>query len=583
MTPKVDAARGQAEARLRAVQEAAAGRGTGRGRLWLGALLVLVLLSVAWAHTFVEMWDRWFPHWKFASASLGDRLSKGDSYYTHSPLVILTSLVIAFFVYRRVGTPSQSSRGATLAGWALVGGSALLHLLSVLYGVTFVSGFAFIGMLAGVVLWWGGWPLARAYWLPIAILVFMVPLPEVAIYRLSFDLKMLAGGAANWATNHLFGVDAVMVGSNVYLPSDAAGHVKVLTVEDVCSGLRSLISLTFFASLFALVCRVKGYWRLVMLLMAVPVAVLSNVVRITSLNLVAHYYSVADASEAGWFHGFSGMMVFAVALALLFGLEQGIIGLSKVLKRRWTDARLLGYLDAIPRDAGQAPRVWRPVPLVVLALVAGLSVLLARQPPPVNRDALARSIVPVQFTLADGTTVAAVGADQSLTSKEMEILENPSYLCRQFAVPGGGQNLDLLVVFSANNRKAVHPPEVCLTGSGWTIVEEHYRTVALPGRAPIQIKELRAEAGGQERLFLYVYRCGDSYTPSFLWQQGLVAWSNAVWWFTGRDAAAALIRLSLPITNHNIQEAEGFGLRAAGQLIPDLDRGLRADGGKGRP
>ena len=91
-----------------------------------------------------------------------------------------------------------------------------------------------------------------------------------------------------------------------------------------------MISLTFFASLFALVCRLRGGWRWVLLLMAVPIAIASNVVRIASLDMVASKYGVDAAGEESWFHGFSGLAVFAVALAILFGLEWSIIGLSKL-------------------------------------------------------------------------------------------------------------------------------------------------------------------------------------------------------------------------------------------------------------
>ena len=106
-----------------------------------------------------------------------------------------------------------------------------------------------------------------------------------------------------------------------------------------------MISLTFFAALFALVCRVKGFWRVFMLLCAVPVAVLCNVIRITSLNVVGHYYGTDMAGEHSTFHGMSGIAVFGLALGIMFGLEWVIIRLSHYFNANWVDDRLLGYLD----------------------------------------------------------------------------------------------------------------------------------------------------------------------------------------------------------------------------------------------
>ena len=155
------------------------------GQAKLGLLVCAGLLAVAWAHTFQEMWLRWFPAWKVHGLTLSSRFTEGDSYYTHAPLVPLVSLLIAHLIYKRVGLTINVTRRATVIGWVLLFLSLLAHLASVYAYVTFVSGYALVGVLCGLLLVWGGRELLRAFAFPIACLVFMVPLPLVWIADLT--------------------------------------------------------------------------------------------------------------------------------------------------------------------------------------------------------------------------------------------------------------------------------------------------------------------------------------------------------------------------------------------------------------
>jgi len=279
-------------------------------------LMLAALLAAGWFHTFCEMWLRWFPAWHTQGYSLTQRLGGGDSYYSHGPLVPAVSLLIAYLIHQRVGMPSNRTRSASAVGWLLLIGSLMLHLISVYARVTFVSGFAFIGVVGAMALLGGGWVRVRAYWLPIVFLVFMVPLPMNWIADLNFQLKTTASGIALWIAVRAMGIPAVQDGSFVYL-----GDGKMLVIENVCGGLRSLISLVCFASLFALICRVKGWWRVFMLAMSVPVAIGCNVVRIVSLMVVAHHFGIKAAGPEGWYHDMSGLLVFVLALGVLFALK----------------------------------------------------------------------------------------------------------------------------------------------------------------------------------------------------------------------------------------------------------------------
>ncbi|MEX0774948.1 MAG: exosortase C-terminal domain/associated protein EpsI [Phycisphaeraceae bacterium] len=573
-----------AEARVAALaaSQTAPPSGPARRSPLIGLLLTLALVCIGWWGTFAWMWDRWFPHWKFANESLGDRLTNGDSYYTHGPLVLLTAVVAAFFIYKRVGAPAVRTRLADTLGWLGLIFCATLHLVSVYAGVGFASGFALIGVLCSALLVWGGWPLLRAYWLPVLILVFMVPLPETAIDGLNFRLKIIASQASIWIVNNVIGIPTVLSGSDVLLPPNADGTPKSMVVEDACSGLRSLISLTFFASLFAVVCRVKGLWRWFMLLMAVPVAIASNVVRITVLTVASHHLGVEVATPGASIHDLSGIAVFGVALAILFGLEYSILGMGKLMRRNWGDPRLMGYLERIPRGLGSLPRIGRPAFLGVMALVAALSVVYAREPATADMTTLARNVSPGTVTLPDGTEFVG-GSYLEMTRKEMEILENPSYVSRHYVTKDQGRSFDLMVIFSANNRKAVHPPEICLKGGGFNVIDKTVRPIAIPGRSAAPMRELYTQWGSNNTYFLYVYKSGDSYTPSFFMQQATVFYNGLVGRWYGQNSAGALIRITVPVMNQSREQAHALAVAVAEQLMPHLDRELKqaeVSGGK---
>lgn len=598
----------------------------GRGYA-LGLLITAGLFAIAWYNTFYEMWQRWFPAWQRTDAglTLTQRLTEGDSYYSHGPLVPLVSLIIAYYIHKRVGAPASNSvpnwfaglvlTGVALAmaavgwvfqrgeiellGWGIVtfaglqlavigvwfamrrGGSfssliaggvilaafLVLHVMSVYARVTFVSGFALIGALLGLLVLWGGWPMLRAYWLPVAFLLFMVPLPMDWIAKINFQLKFFAGAQALWLTTHVFGVPAVLDGSFVYFPNAPDGSAKVLVIENVCSGLRSLISLICFASLFALICRCRGFWRLFMLALAVPVAIACNVARITFLNLIAHHYSVADAGPGALAHDLSGLVVFALALAFLFCIERLIIAGGKLFKLNWYDERLLAYLEGVKTDARCTPRTMRPVALVGFAIVAALSVWWSQLAPGQNIGKEASKAVPSTVTI---NGVKYVSEDLELDRLTLTILETDDYLYRRFRSTESRGGFDLLIVFSANNRKGTHPPEVCLEGGGEQVVDKRIVAINTSSHAELRLRGLTTQRGTTMTEHVYTYKCGAKYTPSFIEQQFQI-FVNGLF---SRNTAGALIRFTASSNANDPQAAREYLRAVAEELMPSVDKGL---------
>ena len=540
-------------------------------RAVVGLLITLLLLGAAWYGTFTRIWVQWFPAWWMRDLPLLDRLTGGDSYYTHGPLVPVVSLAVAYYIYTRVGAPAGRTRLSSVTGWAVFGFFLMTHLLFTFASVTFASGFALLGVVAGLVMIWGGRPLLKAYALPIALLFFMVPLPLAWIDGINFELKVFATKSALWLAIHVFQVPAVVDGSFVLLAPEADGLPKTLVIENVCGGLRSIIALTYFAALFAALCRISGAWRWFLLVMAFPVAIACNVARITSLIVAAHHIGTDAAGEHGWFHDLSGVLVFALALAFMFLLESAVLLAGKVLKRDWSDARLLGYLNLIHGDKGRMPGTLNPAVLAALVLSAGMSLYWFNQSEPTPMGGLAGEVLPTHVQLGDAT----YSSDElALDDKVLAILETDDYVYRRFTPELGNDQLrfDLLIVFSKNNRRGTHSPELCIQGSGERILSKGPVSVGQdgPDGEPWAMREVVSQDNRRMVYYLYVFKSGDAYTTNYTLQQATILLHGLL----RRDSAGALIRLTVPVEDDDLESARALARDAASRLMPIIDQKL---------
>lgn len=531
-----------------------------------GLAVMVIPLAVAWHHTFAEMWLRWFPAWRADGMTLYERLTQGDSYYSHGPLVLLGSLWLTIRAYKRDGLPILRTRASTIFAWSVVIAFLLLHLLSLYARITFISGFALIGMLAGLLLWWGGRPLAKVYWVPVVLLVFMVPLPLNLVADLNYELKTRAAEAAVWVTNDLFGIPAVLDGSYIHLEPGDDNQLKSLLIDNVCSGLRSLIALTWFASMFSLVSRVGGAWRCLMLAMALPVAVACNILRITFMTIVDHYFGVGgdQANRLVGFHALSGLLMFCMAMGVLFSFERLILSRSAPTGNESPPP------SRSPSLARTVPLGIRPSLLGLLAVGAFASVVLSRPAEgrsfPVHAN-VASAALPQEFGIGNGVFVGRDVPSHRMTSV---VLETDDYACRRYIDPRSRRTVEILVIYSDRNRKAFHPPNACLSGSGEFIRHQQTHPLRLPGIGDLVLQEVVSQRGSRMTLYLYVYKCGRRYTSSFVTQQAAIFLNG----LTTRKPDGALIRIGVSVVRHDVAGARRLALAAAEAIIPYIDERL---------
>lgn len=140
--------------------------------------------------------------------------------------------------------------------------------------------------------------------------------------------------------------------------------------------------------------------------------------------------------------------------------------------------------------------------------------------------------------------------DIPLEEKVYEILETRNLLLREYK-KGGEPGIVLYIIYSDKNRKASHPPEVCLTGSGVSIVKKTAGEIPLSG-LPLKTNYLIAEKGGARELMFYWFKSGKTFTPNYLSQQLRIMLNQ----LQGKSSGGAMIRVSTTITKDEKETEE---------------------------
>lgn len=205
--------------------------------------------------------------------------------------------------------------GAQLVGHDTPAGHALKA-----FGNDMFKGYAMILTLGGMVWMMCGHRIFRLSWFPIFYLSFAIKVSDRLWDKIAERLQDIAAKSAG-VTLNIFGLinglEADVRGNSIQLYHHGAQLGNGLNVAEACSGLRMLM--TFIALGFAVAYLAERPWwaRLVMVLLAVPIAIAINVARVTTLGLIYPYYPEATKGE---FHIFIGMLMLIPALGLFMGV-----------------------------------------------------------------------------------------------------------------------------------------------------------------------------------------------------------------------------------------------------------------------
>jgi len=211
-------------------------------------------------------------------------------------------------------------------GLVVIVGALGILIAGVLGAELFLSRTSLIFLLAGLVIFFLGWAQFRGILFPWACLFLAVPIPAIVFNQITFPLQLLASQFASSVLSML-GVPVFREGNILNLPA------MQLDVAEACSGIRSLMSLGTLAIILGYFLEPQRTSRRVLLALAsVPIAMLANGFRIVATGLTVHYWD-PERGE-GLFHEFTGLVIFMVALVLLFGFY-GLMKWTTKLWARW--------------------------------------------------------------------------------------------------------------------------------------------------------------------------------------------------------------------------------------------------------
>jgi exosortase len=304
----------------------------------------------------------------FAYATVLGKLGRDwwtDENYSHG---LLVPLIIAFVLWsQRERLARASQRAATWSGLTAV----LLALVALWAGTAgaelYLQRTSLVLILAGTVLYFWGFNLLRLLIVPLFLLLLAIPIPAIIFNKIAFPLQLFASRCAVWAMT-FFDIPVLRQGNVIELMPLGARETKKLEVVEACSGIRSLMTLVTLAVVFAYFTHPRddedqnpcddgqnhlrkrvakdespttlekreppanaggsdmmrrlhdyGFWRsTIIVVSAVPIAIFTNALRVSGTGVLARYYGTKVAD--GFFHSFSGWVIYVVAFLMLFGV-----------------------------------------------------------------------------------------------------------------------------------------------------------------------------------------------------------------------------------------------------------------------
>lgn len=285
-------------------------------KLWQG-LAISFAIAFAYAIVLVKLFRDWW----------------NDENYSHG---LLIPFIIGYILWTQ---RDKLARTITRPSVLLGGGAIVLALFSLWVGIAgaelYTQRLSLILLLVGIIVYFWGLNLLRLLLVPLSLLFLAMPIPAIVFNKIAFPLQLFASRCAVWSMS-MMGIPVLRQGNIIELKPLNSFDTKKLEVVEACSGIRSLMTLLTLAVVFAYFSHapsddppdsgkrfgwLRSYWfwrSAILVISAVPIAILTNAFRVSGTGVLAHYYGTAVAD--GFFHTFSGWAIYIVAFILLFGI-----------------------------------------------------------------------------------------------------------------------------------------------------------------------------------------------------------------------------------------------------------------------
>ncbi|MDQ6785839.1 MAG: EpsI family protein [Acidobacteriota bacterium] len=498
-----------------------------------------------------------------------------DENYSHG---LLVPFVIGFIIWTEFDELKNAAKlPSVLFGFALILFALLMFLGGTLGAELFTQRISLVVMLAGIVVCFFGARLLKSLIVPFLLLLLAIPIPQIIFNKIAFPLQIWASQAAVWGIR-LFEVPTVRKGNVIEILPYGAAEVIALEVVEACSGIRSLMTLMTLGLVLAYFTRERrdsaatkkiaflknpDFWRTVILMLsAIPIAILTNAARVTATGVLTYYYG-KQAIESVW-HTLSGWLVYLVALALLFAVNLIIRKFQRGDAETQSKDESRQQESSQTKDQTSKTQNLKPIFNLLLAvlLIGGVSINWLQQRG--EAEVVRKPLSEIPASLGDWRQKGdAIRFDAQTES----VLRATDYTMREYSSPDG-RIANLYVGYYASQRAGAtyHSPQNCLPGAGWVMNQSQLVEIKTASGRTFTANKFIVDNGVYKEVLIYWYQ-GRGRAEASEYADKVNTVFDSVW---RRRSDGAMVRVMTDVGNSE-QEATDAAVDLSAQAADRLD------------
>ncbi len=446
--------------------------------------------------------------------------------YSHCWLIPFVLVYLLWEKRKELSVPSAGS----WVGMAPFFGGVMLFWIGELGGEYYMMYVSLWLVVVGLVWLHFGWRKIRITGFAFILALTMFPLPYILNSNISLRLQLISS-RLGVALLHLYGMSAYREGNVIDM-----GFTQLQVVE-ACSGLRYLFPLMVLSLILAYWLKGHIWKRIALFLSSMPIAIMVNGLRIAVTGIL---YSLWGATVAeGFFHGFSGWLIFMLTIPVLLGVTWVLRRLPPNLPPGTDKDQSPSQIDSATRIRNSARSSFLQPVFIVTILVLGSTLVLSRTIEFREKVPIAKPLKEFPAQVGEWSGVKA-----PMEQRFIDAVHFSDYAMLDYK-NGQGKSVNFYTAYYESQRKgeATHSPESCLPGSGWLFREAGAVNVPLgPGRS-MRVKRAFMEKVGTKELIYYWFPMNGR-TLTSLYQVKLYTFWYAL---TRHRTDIALVRLITPV------------------------------------
>lgn len=465
------------------------------------------------------------------------------------PFVFLVSAYVIMLNWKKIKEAEIMPQPLGLIGIVL---SILLYFAGLRAELPQVYHVSFIFFLLTSIFYIFGRTITGLLLFPIAYTFFVIPISFIK-ETIGVPLRFFVSAASTSFFN-ILGMNAHRMGTSIYTDNFS------FDIAAPCSGINSLFSLLALAAIFAYLTEHSNIKRLILFISAIPIAVISNIIRVSSIGLVAKGFNKDIALSI--YHDYSGYVIFLISLALLF-LQKKLLDLLPLKIRGNEGVTNNCHLE---QSEGLPNKMKTTHKIIYLSILVIATILLYFTP-------LTQSTEVNNFDLSVFSTKTTFGnwhlaEDIGPTEAEIKGLPGSSIL-RKFYKNETGDEVQMVIV--ANNfRSSIHSPTDCLPAQGW-VIDSMKVIKQLAAGDTVRINHIESHISSNKgtarsTVWYWYATCGENYSGHFS-----AVLHNAIQRVLfGRKHNWALVRLSTSSAEQKDKQANAILQNFLKQAYPTI-------------